>query len=120
MVMRMVRSLVSVNSPFLLPSLHRALTQYQKTWGFLQTPLCSRLMVSSYSGHLSADNRQRRAQSEFRVSGVVQPSSLSQKSVTRHPEVEAARMEATSTKETSHAASTDEPRPGMAAPTNAR
>ena len=78
MVMRMVRSLVSVNSPFLLPSLHRALMQYQKTWGFLQTPLCSRLMVSSYSGHLSADNRQRRAQSEFRVSGVVQPSSLSQ------------------------------------------
>ena len=39
--------------------------------------------------------------------------SLSQKSVTQRQRVEAARMEATSTKEASNAASTDEPRPGL-------
>ena len=39
---------------FGFPSLHRGLVQYQKTWGFLRTPLCSRLMGSPHSGHLSA------------------------------------------------------------------
>ena len=46
--------------------------------------------------------------------------SLSQKLVTRRQRVEAVRMEATSTKEASHAASTDEPRPGLVTTSHTR